>query len=302
MPVFFVGVDGRLPGGCGELPTGDSLGAFLQGLPRDALLCLGRGEATTTAELRRHLLAGLRPDVRAVDLPLTSTALAVLASVTGSGLFPPGLVGALARRVVETSRTLAIVERPVPLPDLDVRLGQRILGRLPGTRFTVDLPAGHVRWLWRRPSPRLLEGQRAFAVSACAGDGRSEAWREALEAASLATGRSRVAHTPPYAWGVERWAELTLIPEPLDAYARALGTQVPVRPCRWCARPGDPGTCLYCGVGVRADAPGAPLSEDDGPPGTAPGTAAPGTAASPQGWAPVEAGDPAGPSTPGTSL
>jgi hypothetical protein len=79
--VLFAGVDPSVPGGVSLPPDPAALIDLLLTIPPGTLICAALAARPVTADLRRILRAGVRPDVRMVDLAVPPTVVPVVASL-----------------------------------------------------------------------------------------------------------------------------------------------------------------------------------------------------------------------------
>ncbi|WP_426562816.1 hypothetical protein ACPPVT_18425 [Angustibacter sp. McL0619] len=162
-----------------------------------------------------------------------------------SPYLPVADLHAVAPAVNGALRTLALVDgvsglrRPAP------SVVQHGLGLVPGSRFAVDLEAGTVG------APNTLDAVTkslpANPVATSAVVVAADTWYPLLPGAP-AEPTVMLRDVPPRTfWGARRWAELTVLTEPLETVVeRAL--QQPARPCTGCARQVRQATCPFCGV------------------------------------------------------
>ncbi|NLT55767.1 MAG: hypothetical protein GXX79_14660 [Actinomycetales bacterium] len=257
MPVVFCGIDERLPGGLLLPADGDGLLRVLDGLPAGALVAASPGGESTIGSIRRFLRAGVRRDVRLVEVPLSRSALAMTAAVMSYGI-PAGAVRDVAAGVSELASTVVLLDTVSALDRPAPSVAQHAAGLLPGTRFVVDVTRGRVHKCGRSLPASVLPQGVAAAVTACGEDRTSNQWREQLEAGVRSTNGIRLSTGTGSLWRARSWAEVTAVTEPLDAFARRLAQRLDLRYCHWCREVVSGFPCLYCGVGSGSAAATTP--------------------------------------------
>lgn len=242
---MFLGVDGSVPTAA-PLPVNLAEAVdLLDVAPADSLLCIPAASRSIVVELARLLRAGVRPDVRLVELPVPPTATVVVAAVLDVGAFPDGVVHALARLVAQRCPAYTLVDSVASFTEPAPSVLQHAWSLVPGRRFLVStLPPQVSTAAGALPDP---PNTACLTVSTSAADLTSQRWRELLEAQFSGAQSVPVTLAAPGPPGARRWAELTAVPVPLEDVAEQVGAELTIVACPWCSAPTAGDHCLHCG-------------------------------------------------------